>query len=181
MQQNKIKFQGQKNPEFISELRKRVSDYFDVNHISKFGNMNLLLKAVFMFSLYLIPYFLMIFGVIQSFWMVFAAWVIIGLGKAGVGMAVMHDANHGSFAKNSKVNKFLSYSMYLVGGFPLNWQHQHNTLHHGFTNIDGHDEDIDPGSVMRLSPHKPRLKVHKFQHIYGWFFIWSDDNILGNH
>jgi linoleoyl-CoA desaturase len=169
MQQNKIKFQGQKNPEFISELRKRVSDYFDVNHISKFGNMNLLLKAVFMFSLYLIPYFLMIFGVIQSFWMVFAAWVIIGLGKAGVGMAVMHDANHGSFAKNSKVNKFLSYSMYLVGGFPLNWQHQHNTLHHGFTNIDGHDEDIDPGSVMRLSPHKPRLKVHKFQHIYGWF------------
>jgi len=31
------------------------------------------------------------------------------------------------------------------------------------------DEDIDPGVVMRLSPHKKRLGIHRWQHIYGWF------------
>ena len=169
MLKNKIKFQGKKNSEFIAELRQRVTEYFDSNNISKFGNMNLVIKAIFMFSLYLTPYFLMLFGVIHSFGGVFAAWILIGMGKAGVGMAIMHDANHGTFAKNRKINNFLSKSLYLLGGFPLNWQYQHNTLHHGFTNIDGQDEDIDPGKVMRLSPHKPLLKAHKFQHIYGWF------------
>lgn len=169
MQPNKIKFQGQRNPEFIAELRTRVSEYFDTNNISKFGNLNLVVKAIFMFSLYLVPYVLMLLGVINSFAGVFAAWILIGMGKAGVGMAIMHDANHGTFAKNRGMNNFLSKSLYFVGGFPLNWQYQHNTLHHGFTNIDGHDEDIDPGPVMRLSPHKPLLKVHRFQHIYGWF------------
>lgn len=60
--------------------------------------------------------------------------------------------------------------MYFLGGFPTNWRYQHNTLHHRFTNMDGHDEDISPISILRFSPHKPILKVHKFQHIYAWFF-----------
>ncbi|MBE0655262.1 MAG: acyl-CoA desaturase [Bacteroidales bacterium] len=169
MTQNKIKFPGQKQPDFIKELRTKVDRYFAENQLSKFGNSNLAIKAVFMLSLYLLPYFLMIFGVIESFGGVLFCWVLMGMGKAGVGMGVMHDANHHVFSKNPKINKWLEGTMYLVGGFPQNWQYQHNVMHHGFTNIDGHDEDIDPGSVLRLSPHKPLLKVQRFQHIYAWF------------
>ena len=111
----------------------------------------------------------MITGVIDSLAGVFICWAIIGFGKAGVGMAIMHDANHHSYSKNKTINKWMIKTMYMVGGFPPNWQYQHNTLHHGYTNIDGIDEDIDPGSVIRLSPHKPLLKAHKYQHIYAWF------------
>lgn len=169
MEKVRINFPAQKQPEFIRELREKVSDYFTSQQISKYGNASLLLKTLFMFTLYLAPYFLMLTGVISSYGGVILCWVIMGLGKAGVGMGVMHDANHHSYSKNPKVNKWMSKTMYLLGGFPVNWQYQHNTMHHGFTNIDGHDEDIDPGSVIRLSPHKPRLKAHKFQHIYAWF------------
>ena len=59
--------------------------------------------------------------------------------------------------------------MNLIGGFAPTWQIQHNTLHHGYTNIDGYDEDIDPGKLLRFSPSRPRYWIHQFQHIYAWF------------
>ncbi len=164
-----VKFPVKEKPEFINELRVRVNEYFTSNNISKYGNREIVLKTIFMFSLYLTPYFLMVFGIIESFGLALVLWMLMGVGKAGVGMAVMHDANHNSYSKNPKTNKILGASLYLLGGFPVNWQYQHNILHHGFTNIDGHDEDIDPGPVLRLSPHKPLLKIHRFQHLYAWF------------
>jgi len=169
METTKIKYTTENNAEFFNELKEKVKLYFETNNISKFGNYSLVLKSIFMFLLYLTPYLLMITGIIASFWGVLACWALIGVGKAGVGMAVMHDANHKTFSKNMQVNKWLGKSLYLLGGFPPNWMRQHNTLHHGFPNIEGHDEDIDPGSFLRFSPHKPLLKIHKFQHIYAWF------------
>lgn len=165
----KIKFASNGQKEFILELRQKVSDYFEKNNKSKYGNLNLWLKTVFMFSLFLVPYILMITGIISTFTPVLICWILIGAGIAGVGMGIMHDAAHSSYSKYPRVNRWLGYSMYLLGGFPRNWQYQHNTMHHGFTNIDGHDEDIDPGPVLRLSPHKPLLRVHRYQHLYAWF------------
>jgi linoleoyl-CoA desaturase len=170
MKQSGIRFSGENKLEFIRELRKSVTEYFEKNKISKYGNFNLLIKTVFMMLLYLGPFALMFSGVITSFWGVFVCWVIAGVGMSGVGMATMHDANHNSFSKNQVINKFLGNTIYLLGGFPATWKYQHNTLHHGFTNIDGHDEDINPGPFLRLSPHKPLYKAHKFQHLYAWFF-----------
>ena len=165
----KIKFAIKNKPEFMVELRAKVTAYFETNNISKYGNLNLVLKTVFMLSLYLVPYTLMISGVIGSLAGVWICWIVIGMGKAGVGMSVMHDANHFSYSKNKAVNLWMSKSMYLLGGFPKNWQYQHNTMHHGFPNIDGFDEDIDPGAFLRFSPHKPLHKIHRFQPIYAWF------------
>jgi linoleoyl-CoA desaturase len=42
-------------------------------------------------------------------------------------------------------------------------------MHHSFTNIEGYDEDIDPGSVLRFSPNSPLKNHHRFQHLYAWF------------
>ncbi len=169
MKSSNIKFLPKYKPEFIHELREQVKAYFEEKNISKYGNRSILLQSVFMIMLYLIPYVLMMTGVITSFPGYFIAWFIMGIGMAGVGMVLMHDANHHSFSKNPNINKWLSKSLYFLGGFPPNWRHQHNTMHHGFTNIDGADEDIDTGSILRLSPHKPLLKAHKYQHIYASF------------
>lgn len=165
----KIKFAAKNKAEFIKELREQVGAYFEKNNISKYGNWQLVVKTIAMLSLYTAPFVLMFTGVVSSFAGVLACWILLGFGKAGVGMGVMHDANHRCYSKNQTVNKWLSYTLYLAGGFPPNWQHQHNTLHHGFTNIEGHDEDIDPGAFLRISPHKPYYKVYRFQHIYAWF------------
>lgn len=167
------------NTEFIDELRSKVSEYFKSNNLSKYGNFNSVIKAVFMFTLYFAPFILMLTGVISAWYFVLIAWILMGFGKAGVGMGIMHDANHRSLSKHQSVNKFFSLSLYLLGGFPLNWQRQHNMNHHGFTNIDGIDEDINPPSFLRFSPNRPLKKVHKYQYLYAWFFyglmtiLWS--------
>lgn len=170
MEQAKIRF-SKENVEFINELKDKVALYFSENNLSKYGEWNMVLKSVFMFSLYLTPYFLMVLGVIDSLAGVFLCWIIIGLGKAGMGMAVMHDANHRVYSEIKGVNKIMGASIYLLGGFPATWQRQHNNLHHGFTNIDGRDEDIASAVPwLRFSPHSPLLKIHKFQYLYAWFF-----------
>lgn len=170
MVRNKIKFATKYNPEFIHELREQVKEYFEKNKLSKYGNFSIVAKSILMLLLYFVPYFLMLFGVIQAVPVALLAWIIMGLGMAGLGMVLMHDANHYSFSQNSKVNGFLSKSIYLLGGYAPTWRHQHNTLHHSYTNIEGHDEDISSIGLLRFSPHQTLSKIHKFQHWYAWFF-----------
>lgn len=170
MSNTKIKF-GDQNKEFIVELKETVSNYFKENGISKYGSWQMPVKSVFMFTLYFAPYFLSIFGVVNAFPGVFLMFILMGMGKAGMGMSVMHDANHRTYSKNKHVNKWMGNSLYLLGGFPTTWQRQHNNLHHGFTNIDGRDEDISPPvKFLRFSPNMPLLKIHRFQYLYAWFF-----------
>lgn len=156
--------------DFTTELRNSVNEYFSKNNIQPYGNRKIYLKTVFMSLLYFSPFVLMISGIVSSVPLVLFCWIVMGVGMSGLGMVTMHDANHGSFSKNQKVNRFFGNSLYLLGGFPANWRYQHNTLHHGFTNIEGHDEDIAPPGILRFSPHRKLYKIHRFQHIYAWFF-----------
>ncbi|MFT7156196.1 MAG: linoleoyl-CoA desaturase, partial [Parvicella sp.] len=71
-----------------------------------------------------------------------------------------------SYSKNKKVNKFVGGVMHILGGNDTNWKIQHNVLHHSFTNIDGHDEDIDTNGLMRFSPNQERKSMHRFQVFY---------------
>ena len=156
--------------DFTTDLRNSVNEYFSKNNIQPHGNWKIYIKTIFMALLYLAPFILMVSGLISSVLLVVLCWFIMGLGMSGLGMVTMHDANHGSFSKSQKVNRFFGNSLYLLGGFPANWRYQHNTLHHGFTNIEGHDEDIAPPGILRFSPHRPLKKIHRYQHIYAWFF-----------
>ena len=177
----KIKFPKGVDTSFIDNLRARVRDYFDEHQISRFGNAGMVWKTVFMMSLYFVPYGIMVSGLIQDIWMLLVGWILMGFGMSGIGLSIMHDANHRSYSKNSTTNKLIGSVLNLVGGFAPNWQIQHNTLHHGYTNVDGYDEDIDAGKVLRLSPSQPRYPVHRYQHIYAWFlyglmtFTWVMD------
>jgi linoleoyl-CoA desaturase len=41
-------------------------------------------------------------------------------------------------------------------------------IHHTFTNVDGVDDDIEVGGLMRMAPTQKKYGLHKFQHIYFW-------------
>jgi linoleoyl-CoA desaturase len=81
----------------------------------------------------------------------------------------MHDANHGTYSPNDKVNHFMGHILEIVGGYSINWRIQHNVLHHTYTNLEGLDEDIDTMGILRLSPRQPWRPIHRYQHIYAWF------------
>jgi linoleoyl-CoA desaturase len=166
MNTSTVKFNDADNPEFYKELRKRVNRYFKEKQISRYGNVNMVVKTIFMTSLYLVPLVLMLTGVVSSLWLVIGMWALMGLGMSGIGLAVMHDANHGAYSKNQKVNNIVGGILNLVGGFPINWKIQHNVLHHSFTNIDGYDEDIEKQGIVRFSPTQERRKFFRFQIFY---------------
>jgi linoleoyl-CoA desaturase len=159
-----------KQRSFSQAVHQRVEQYFKSNKLAKTGGWRVVPKTVAAFAVYLIPYFLMLFGVVTSWPGLFAMGILMGLGMAFIGLSVMHDANHGSYSASQKVNLLVSYSLNFLGGHYLNWRIQHNTLHHTFTNIHEHDEDIAPVGVLRFSPHAPLKKIHRFQFIYAWFF-----------
>lgn len=164
-----LRFKNPNQNDFVKTLRKRVDAYFKENNISKTGGLKLKVKAVIMFLLYVIPYTLLVFSVFPN---VYAAWglaVMMGLGMAGIGFCVMHDANHGSFSRKKWVNKFMGFSLNFLGGNVNNWKAQHNIMHHTYTNIEGYDEDIQPAALLRFSPHSEKKKVHKYQFLYAWF------------
>lgn len=164
-----IKFNEQDQPEFFKVVRKRVNAHFKENNISKYANFNMKFKTFFMIALYMTPFVLMVTGVVNSLWPMMAMWVLMGLGMAGIGLSVMHDANHSAYSKNQSVNKVVGFILNFIGGYPANWRMQHNVLHHSFTNIDGYDEDIEKKGIIRFSPNQKRLGFFKFQLFYAPF------------
>ena len=55
-----------------------------------------------------------------------------------------------------------------MGGSSYLWDWKHNTIHHTYTNITGHDDDINLGFLARLSPHQRHYWFHRLQGIYLW-------------
>ena len=175
-----IKFDN-RNTEFVKSLRKKVNTYFKEKEISKHANYNMVIKTIVMIAIYFVPFGFIVSGTVESWWVNFIFWSLMGFGMAGIGMCVMHDANHGSYSKNKNINTILGYFIHLVGGSATNWKLQHNVLHHTYTNVSGMDEDLESDPLMRFSPDQELKKLHRFQHIYAWFLYslmtisWSID------
>jgi linoleoyl-CoA desaturase len=130
----------------------------------------MVVKTFIMLSLFFIPLIVLASGMVTAVWMLFLLYILSGLGMAGIGMGVMHDAIHGSYSKNNKINTLLGYSFNLIGGNAVVWKIQHNVLHHTYTNIEHADDDLNAPFFLRFSPHAKHYWVHQFQHIYIWFF-----------
>ena len=161
-------FSKNDNLKFFRTLNSRVNNYFKENNLDRTGNWKLHLKTVVMFSVFLTPYFILL-AMHMPIWAYLLLNVVIGIGMAGVGMNVMHDGNHGAYSSKSWVNKFMGGSIYILAGNVYNWQVQHNVLHHTYTNILGHDEDLEAGRIMRFTKEAKWYKLHRFQHLYSVF------------
>jgi linoleoyl-CoA desaturase len=154
---------------FYATLKKRIDSYFIDNNISKHANGTMILKTVVLLTAYIAP-FVYILAFQPAYSVSLLLWFVMGLAVAGIGMSVMHDANHGAYSSNEKINLLLGHTLNLVGGAVVNWKFQHNVLHHTYTNIATHDEDIQDRLILRFSPHSKLKAVHAAQKVYAFFF-----------
>jgi linoleoyl-CoA desaturase len=164
----KVKFTNKDTAGFYSTLRNRVDQYFITNNISKFANGDMYLKTIIILGGVVGSYILIMSNILTPLGMLGAA-MMLGVFKALTGFNVCHDAIHGSYSSNKMVNHLLSYTFYILGANVYIWSITHNQVHHTYTNIPGHDEDIEvaPG-IIRLSPLDKINKFQKYQHIYGF-------------
>jgi linoleoyl-CoA desaturase len=160
-----IRFIGKDKSQFYQTLKGRIDSYFQENRLSKHGNSTLVIKTIVLLAVYLLP-FVAILWLQPPFGWSLLLWSIMGLGLAGVGMSIMHDANHGAYSADTRINNLAGASLNLLGGSIFNWKLQHNTLHHTFTNIAHYDDDIADKGLIRLSPHTKVKRVYRYQWIF---------------
>ena len=103
-----------------------------------------------------------------SWWQAVPLAISLALAMAGIGFNVQHDGNHGAYSHHPALNRAAALSLNLLGGDAYFWRYKHNIAHHTYPNISGADNDIYMGRLARLSPHDPRYRFHRIQHIYVW-------------
>jgi linoleoyl-CoA desaturase len=165
----KVRFINKDKSLFFATLQKRVDLYFTEKNISKHANGTMVVKTIILLSTYILP-FILLLTLQPPLWISLLLWIIMGLGVAGVGMSVMHDANHGAYSANKKVNYLLGHAVNLLGASAFNWKLQHNIMHHTYTNVAHMDEDIDDKAILRFSPHSSVKGYHKLQWLYAFLF-----------
>jgi len=162
----KLKFTG--SDRFIRELRQRVDAYFTSTGHSRRDCAQMYFKTATILAWFFSAYLLLLL-VVTNVWLVLLLAVVMGFAVAAIGFNIQHDGAHKAYSDRPWVNKLMSLSLDLMGGSSYMWNWKHNTFHHTFPNIDGHDDDISTGVLARLSPHQPRYKMHRAQGVYLWF------------
>ena len=163
------RFVSPNKTDFFSVLQKRVNDYFVENKLAKQADASMVAKTIILLSAYILPFLFFSFIHVNTLTLMLL-YATMGFALAGIGMSIMHDANHASYSRNQAVNNWLGYSLNLIGGMVYNWKLQHNVLHHTYTNIHDVDDDIANKGVLRFSPHNSPKKFHRYQFIYVFFF-----------
>lgn len=164
----KVTFNNSISREFSKTVKKRVDQYFSENNISKNANTQMVVKTILVMGLFYGSYALIISGQFSLGMMWFFSF-LMGVGMAGIGFSVSHDALHGAYSSNNKINRALGFTFDLMGTNAYIWKITHNIIHHTYTNIHEHDEDLEIAGFIRLSPHSVHKPIHRFQHILAFF------------
>ena len=112
---------------FQSELRRRVDEYFR---------------------------YLMLVFVAATWWQALPLAIMLGLSMAAIGFNIEHDGGHQAYSNHAWVNRLMAMTMDLIGASSYVWHWKHVVVHHTYTNLTGHDADIELGFLGRLTPHQ---------------------------
>jgi linoleoyl-CoA desaturase len=152
---------------FYRELCNRVDGYFVRIGRSRRDCPRMYLKTAIVAAWFATSYVLLVF-IATTWWQSLPLAFALALSMAAIGFNIQHDGAHGAYSKHAWINKLMALSLDLLGGSSYGWACKHNIVHHTYSNITGHDDDIDIGILGRLSPHQPRFAFHRWQHIYLW-------------
>ena len=163
-----VAFPSREAAAFARDVKSGVAAYFETSGRSSKGNWSMWLKTLLLFGVVVGSYAAIMSNRFSPLAMLGLA-VVLGVGIAGVGFSVSHDALHGAYSDNPNVNYLLGLSFDLIGANSYMWKITHNVIHHTYTNIDGVDEDIDLSPFVRLSPGTLPRRRYRYQHFYAFF------------
>jgi linoleoyl-CoA desaturase len=152
---------------FLVDLKRRVDEYFRATGKSRRDNWQMYLKTAIILAWFAASYTLLVFFT-TSVWLAVPLAVLLAVSMAVIGFSIQHDGGHGGYSRFGWVNKLAAMSLDLIGASSYLWYWKHAIFHHTYTNVQGHDTDIDVSGLVRFSPHVPRRPVHRWQHLYAW-------------
>lgn len=150
---------------FHNELREKVQSYFNTTGLSRYANGGMWLNTLLIFLLTLGCYGLILSGQFSDSVMLILC-IGMGIGFAGFGAGIAHDASHKAYSKHRWVNRLLAQTLNLMGANEYNWHIKHNILHHRYPNIYEKDEDVKISPLMRVSPSASLISANQYQHLF---------------
>ncbi len=158
----KYTFNNKEN-EFFKDLKLEVDKHFAKK--KKTGNWKLYSKSLILIPLAIFLYVMIVSGSMSN-WGIASLSILFGLTLASIGFNVMHDACHGSYSENKKLNYAMGMSLNFLGSSSFMWKQKHNIIHHTYTNVDGIDDDIAKSPVLRHCYTQKWVPAHRYQHLY---------------
>jgi linoleoyl-CoA desaturase len=174
----------------ILQMKRRVADDFRSRGTSIKGNAVMWARTAVMLGVTFGAWGLILTNRFSPIAMLGLA-LVVGVGVAGIGFGIAHDALHGAYSHNRHVNRLLGLTLDLCGGSSYMWNLGHNIVHHTYTNIPGVDGDVAGSSLLRQSPEAPHRPCHRYQHLYAfplyslatlnWAFVKDYKDIFERH
>lgn len=152
---------------FYVELKALVKEHLSDPRRERSARLQLYIKTGVILAWAAISWTLLVFFA-STWWQAGIFALSLGLAVAGIGFNVTHDANHGSYSNVRWLNRWMRWSLDLIGASSYVWRIKHNVVHHTFTNIAGADSDIEQLPFLRLAPDQKRRWFHRYQHFYAW-------------
>lgn len=167
MTERTVTFPCHQAAEFVRDVKARVADYFASTGRSSKADWRMLARIATSLALLFVPYALILTNRYPRGEMLALA-IVMGIGMAGVGFGVSHDALHGGLSSSNGVNYLFGLTFDILGANGYMWRITHNVVHHTYTNIQGIDEDLEVSPLLRLSPRSEHRPIHRFQHLYAF-------------
>jgi len=163
----RVTFRGVGEESLAAKLKDRVNAHFHDRGRSDKANSVMVLRTVVMFAITFGTYALILTRWFSPLAMLGMA-VLVGIGMAGLGFGIAHDAAHGAYSSRPTLNRVLAYTFDLCGASSYMWAMGHNVVHHTYTNIPGVDGDLISSGLLRQSPGRDARWYHRFQQFYAF-------------
>jgi linoleoyl-CoA desaturase len=176
MHANKIRYRKQYSSGFYDTLKQRVNEV--VRQREKSSRYTTGVRVAFISALYIFFFIQLYTG--QSTLQALIAYAALGVLTTAILLNIVHDAVHNTLFRKKAYNKIAILWMEVMGTDAYIWKKRHLTYHHSYPNIINQDSDLRQSVFIRVIPHAPFKKMHRYQPFYmpllylfftlNWFF-----------
>jgi linoleoyl-CoA desaturase len=150
---------------FPKVLRRRLDRFFADQNLSPKANHAMWVKIATGLAV-LAGSWIALYAFNPGSWKFVALYVLGGLAQTFLLLNIAHDSNHNAISSVPSVNKTLNYVFDLCGISSYMWRILHHRGHHSCINVHGEDDALTGRGLLRFTPHEPRTRLQRFQHIY---------------
>jgi linoleoyl-CoA desaturase len=150
---------------FPKVLRRRLDRFFADQNISPKADRTMWVKIASGLTI-LAGSWIALYAINPGSWKFVAIYLLGGLAQTFLLLNIAHDSNHNAISSVPSINKTLNYVFDLCGISSYMWRILHHRGHHSCINIQGEDDALTGRGLLRFTPHEPRMRLQRFQHIY---------------
>jgi len=164
---------------FPKVLRRRLDKFFADANISPKADRTMWVKIAAGLAV-LTGSWIALYAFNPGSWKFVGLYLLGGLAQTFLLLNIAHDSNHNAISSVPAVNKALNYVFDVCGINSYMWRILHHRGHHSCINVHGEDDALTGRGILRFTPHEPRARAQRFQHIYALFLyaLYSLDYVF---